>query len=255
MVTNIVSQDCEVSLVFLTTHDYLFYASKDYGASARPIEFLGNYALMYALNRGIAEVRRLIDGNQPHYDEDLPKMRIYATLAAPPSYFAGNINSSPQIGKDRVQFRHDARFSKITWNSTGSSLLWMMPSEKINIPKTGYYDKLVPLLTFYFYTVGNPIPSVFRIGKKYSSARLEVTPLTTKEKQGRFTPTCPVNIIDLPENTEIIQGSLVTAPPTPLLLNAELEGKYIEGRDGNGTTHQFPIPKGDRFAGMIWNEG
>jgi CRISPR type I-D-associated protein Csc1 len=250
------SQESKFNLIHLTSHDYLFYASQDYGASARPIALIGNYAIMYGLNRNVSEVRRLIDGNQPHYEEDLPRMRIYATPAAPltgvyfPTKSAGTkqIDYRPKVGSNRIEFDSRTRSTEITWNSTGASLLWTMPKEKVNIPKTGSYHKLIPLVTFYFYAIGNSIPRVFRIGKKYTAARLDLHPLEVKEENGKFRPTCPVNVVDLPKETQILEGSLVTIPPSPLLLEAELDGRYLEGVDERGMVHRIPIPDQERFA-------
>lgn len=236
----------ECNLVHLTSHDFLFYASQDYGASARPVGLIGNYALMYGLNRNVPEVRRLVStGNRPHYDEDLPKMRIYATPAAPA--LGSSLDARPKIGLNRFDFSSVPRQTEITWNSTGSSLLWTMPKEKINIPKTGSYHKFVPLTTFYFYTMGEQPSGVLRIGKKYTSARLERTPLDAKMTKGTFAPTCPVNVVDLPRETEILSGSLVKLPPVPLLLDAELKGDYVQGTDPGGQIHCFPVPSSERF--------
>ncbi len=242
--------DC--NLVHLTSHDFFFYASQDYGASARPVGLIGNYALMYGLNRYTPNVRRTISsGNKPHYDEDLPRMSVYATPAAPTSDFS--IDCRPRIGADRISFESDLILTELTWNSTGSSLLWTMPKEKINIPKTGSYHKFIPLTTFYFYTVGGKLPGILRVGKKYTSARLEMIPLEVEMKEGRFVATCPVNLIDLPEETEILSGSLVKVPPAPLLLDAELKGRYVQGTDLAGGTHRFPVPDQERFKSS-WNQ-
>jgi CRISPR type I-D-associated protein Csc1 len=203
---------------------------------------------MYALNRNISEVRRLIDGNTPHYDEDLPRMNIYATPAASVQGIHGKFDKKPFIGSHQISFPSTRQRAKITWNSTGSSLLWTMPQEKINIPKTGYYEKFTPLITYYFYSLGTPIPGVFRIGKKNSPARLQTISLSIDEKHGTFRPTCPVNVVDLPDETEILEGSLITVPPAPLLLNSELKGEYVEGIDSYGTAHRIPTPNKERFA-------
>lgn len=236
----------QLNLARLTCHDFLFYASRDYGASARPVSTIGNYALMYAINRKNPKVRSVVSGTTPLYDEHLPMMEIYATPASPMG--SGIIKGYPQIGSESIEFDSQIRMSRITWNSTGESLLWAMEAEKINIPKVGSYYKINPLATFYFYTIGGPVPSVIRIGKKLIPARIRVEPLKVKEKNGRFSSTCPVNVVDLPADTHILGGSLLTVPPSPLLLDAELEGAYIEGIDSNGKSHRIPVPLKERFA-------
>ncbi|MHA1769312.1 MAG: type I-D CRISPR-associated protein Cas5/Csc1 [Candidatus Thorarchaeota archaeon] len=233
------------NLARMTCHDFLFYASRDYGASARPVSTIGNYALMYAMNRNIPEVRRVITGTTPKYNEHLPLMKVYATPASPVS--AESVRGDPQIGAGIVDFVSSHEVTRITWNSVGESLLWAMEAEKINIPKVGSYFKINPLATFYFYTVGGPIPSVIRIGKKYIPARIRLEALEITEKEGRFKPTCAVNVEDLPEETQILGGSLLTVPPSPLLLDADLDGAYVEGKAPDGSVHRIPVPRQDRF--------
>ena len=236
----------QFNLARLTCHDFLFYASRDYGASARPVSTIGNYALMYAINRKNPRVRNVVTGTTPLYDEHLPLMEIYATPALPTG--SGSIGGNPQIGSESIKFDSKLRMSRITWNSTGESLLWAMEAEKINIPKVGSYYKFNPLATFYFYTNGGPVPNVIRIGKKLIPARIQVEPLKVKEKNGRFSSSCPVNVADLPADTLILGGSLLTVPPSPLLLDAELEGAYIEGIDSKNQIHRIPVPLKERFA-------
>jgi CRISPR type I-D-associated protein Csc1 len=233
------------NLVKLTCHDFLFYASRDYGSSARPVSIIGNYALMYALNRSVTEVRHVVAGSVPLYDDDLPLMKIYATPAFPA--VGGSAGAYPIIGAEIVEFERPSDVSQITWNSTGESMLWAMEREKINLPKVGSYYKINLLGTFFFYTLGEPIPNVVRIGKKFIPARLQLHPLDFIEKSGRFHSACPVNVADLPDDTLILGGSLLTVPPSPLLLNAELDGPYVEGIGKDGTVHHIPVPKRDRF--------
>ena len=138
----------QMNLARLTCHDFLFYASRDYGSSARPVSIIGNYALMYALNRNVSEVRPTVTGSTPLYDDHLPLMTIYATPATP--VVTGSIGAHPIIGPKTVEFDRQLNVSRITWNSTGESLLWTMEVEKINLPKVGSYFKINPLATFYF---------------------------------------------------------------------------------------------------------
>lgn len=257
--------DRQVNLVLLTSHDYLFFASRDYGATARPVDFVGNYALMYAINRRVPQVRRLISGSVPNYDADLAQMSVYATPAAPISAITferthtkmqhGEQSLSNQviIGKDSIPFNVDLATTRITWNSTGESLLWAMETDQVNLPKLGAYYKHRPLMSFYFYTVGGPVPRVFRLGKKHAVVRVAVHPLDVTLKEGVFSPTCPVTIADLPESTRILQGSLLTVPPSPILTDAELEGPYLEGLDERGFIHRIPQPDSSLYTSS-WSE-
>ena len=257
-----VSGGLAANLVLMTCHDYLFYASQDYGSIARPADIIGSYALMYAMNRQTSEVRRAVSGNKPHYDEDLPKMRVYATPAAFVDDFPYNPSGSGsrwlghqvQLGGTLEQTWRRGSPEMITWNSIGEGLLDKMQQDNLNIPKIGAYYKHPPMTSFYFYAIGDPIPSVIRIGKKYTPARLSVIPVKSEEKSGVFQPTCPVNMADLPKETQIRRGSILTIPPTPILVASELEGKYIECKDSHGIVHCFPRPKRGLYR-EAWGEG
>ncbi|MBD3408046.1 MAG: type I-D CRISPR-associated protein Cas5/Csc1 [Candidatus Lokiarchaeota archaeon] len=245
-------------LVTITSHDYLFYASQDYGATARPHEVIGNYALMYALNRDIPDVRRVVSGTTPHYEEDLPKMRIYATPAAPSAHFpyarsrSGNnsrwLDQQITIGYEKLAMWREGDLTSITWNSIGSSLLDVMTRDRANLPKVGKYYKFPPLRSFYFYCVGESIPSLFRLGKKYTPIRANSMQLEATLKDGKFSPTCPVNVQDLPDSTQILRGSLLTVLPAPLLLESELQGSYLEAYDQFGYPHRIPQPNTEQFV-------
>lgn len=257
-----VTSELTANLVLMTCHDYLFYASQDYGATAQPADFIGSYALMYAVNQGIPDVRRAMSGNKPHYDEDLPKMRVYATPAAfvdDYPYLQSEsqnrwLSRQVQLGGTLKQAWRRGALEKITWNSIGESLLDKMQQDNLNIPKVGSYYKHPPMTSFYFYTIGEPIPRIIRIGKKYTPARLNVIPLKSKEKSGIFQPTCPVNVADLPKKTKIRSGSVLMIPPTPILIASKLKGEYIECEDPYGIVHRFPRPEKGRFR-EAWNEG
>jgi len=256
------SDELRANLVLMTCHDYLFYASQDYGATAQPSNIIGSYALMYAVNQSIPEVRRAVSGNKPHYDEDLPKMKVYATPAAFVDnfpYFHSEsktrwLGHQVQLGGTLKQTWHRGSLEKITWNSIGESLLDKMQQDNVNIPKVGAYYKHPPMASFYFYAIGEPIPRVIRIGKKYIPARLNVNPLNFTMKTGVFKPTCPVNVADLPKKTHMRSGSILTIPPAPVLMDSELEGDYLECMDPYGVVHRFPRPKRGRFR-EAWKEG
>ncbi len=245
-----------VSLALMTCHDFLLYASQDYGATARPARIIGNYALMYAINRHIQAIRRVTSQSTPFYEEDLPMMQVYTTPAAHVDDFwyyqsgTGRPWQSHQIqvgGSLNVTWRHGEPV-RMTWNSIGESLLDKMEKDGRNIPKKGAYYRYPPLTTYYFYAVGGELPRLVRIGKKYIPARIYTTRLEVEERKGVFQPTCPVTVADLPNDTEIRSGSLLTVPPAPILIGAELEGRYLECKDPDGLIHRLPAPKIDIYV-------
>jgi len=246
----------------MTCHDYLYYASQDYGAIAHSADIIGNYALMYALNRHIPSTRRLVAGNTPNYEEDLQRMEVYTTPASFvddfPFYHTGGtskwLRKQVQIcGAMKKAWSQDSPVM-VTWNSIGESLLDKMEQDNLNIPKVGAYYRHPPLSFFYFYSIGSPTSNIVRVGKKYIPARLAATPLKVITKTGIFQPTCPVTVADLPESTKICSGSLLTIPPTPVLLAAELDGPYFECTDEHGLTHKLPIPNQALYQ-TVWNVG
>jgi CRISPR type I-D-associated protein Csc1 len=253
-----------VSLVLMTCHDFLYYISQDYGAIGRPANVIGNFALMYSINRQASDTRRLLAGNTPYYAEDLPRMQVYATPASfvddfPYYRTSGSsrwISKQMQLGGTMQERWPQASPVMITWNSTGESLLDKMEQDNINMPKVGAYYRHPPLTSFYFYCVGTPIPNVIRIGKKYICARISAIPLDATLKTGVFQPTCPVTVSDLPSSTKIISGSLLTIPPAPVLVASELEGSYLESTDKQGIVHRFPVPKKELYrTSWGWEAG
>jgi CRISPR type I-D-associated protein Csc1 len=251
-----------VNLAVLTCHDYLFYASQDYNSSARPSEVIGSYALMYALNRRITRVQRCVSDNVPHYDEDMEHMTTYATAAAHWSAYGPEPRASTQpslvregaIGVIQSGGSNLPELEKMTWNSIGESLLDIMKQDNLNVPKTGVYYKLTPPTVFYFYTLGERPSSVIRIGKKLSAARIVTHQLEAAIETGEFRPTCPITVVDLPGETEILEGSIMTVPPTPVLVNSRLRGEHVRATDERGHQHRFPVPRLDRFAAAWSNQ-
>lgn len=248
-----------MQLVSLTCHDFFFFASHDYGSCASPENVINKYALMYALNREITEVRRLISLSTPHYLDDLPLMETYATAAT--SLVVGSSTQKsgsnatpschPKIGHKMFTENYGDGLAGFTWNSLGETLLDSMKQDRLNLPKTGLYYKLKPLSLFHFFAIGNDLPGVIRIGKKQIPARLNKREMEMTLRRGEFSSSCPVVIADLPDDTEILSGSFLTVPPTPLLISAKLRGRYIEIRDGTKATYQIPIPSVEKFTNSI----
>ena len=65
----------------LVAHDYLFFSTMGF-RDTRMTNYIGNYALMYAINRRTSDIQRNASGTSPFYEKDMPKMKIYATPAS-----------------------------------------------------------------------------------------------------------------------------------------------------------------------------
>ncbi len=251
------SSSRDIHLAIITCHDFLFFASQDYGSVARPLDYIGNYALMYALNRNDPMFHRTVSGSTPFYDEDLPRMSIYATPAAKVTEFPHRqsegkwIGSEYNLGEGTIPSWTHQELTKITWNCVGEKLSFTMRQDNLNMPKKGIYYKFSPLTSFYFYVIGEPLPTVFRLGKKYAAVRARFYKLQAKRKTGEFSPTCPVTVVDLPAETSILRGSLITMPPSPILINARLKGRYFECSDEYGTKHIIPRPDVEKYENSL----
>ncbi len=88
---------------------------------------------------------------------------------------------------------------------------------------------------------------MFRVGKKYTPVRVRYLPIRVTQKVGEFEPTCPIAAVDLPSETEILHGSIITVPPAPILVASRLKGPYLEGVDEQGYVHRIPVPDVERF--------
>ena len=68
-------------LTIIVTHDFLSYATRDYNSQVFTEDYIGNYALIYALNGHINTIQRIHSGTKPFYLEDMKKIEIYSTPA------------------------------------------------------------------------------------------------------------------------------------------------------------------------------
>ncbi len=241
----------EIFRVLLTPHDFFFYVSREYGRVGITENIISNYALMYALND--ESFSRLASGTKPHYEEDIKRFSVYATPARPYS-------GSALIGEKKIPWSWEDPVW-ISYNALDSTLLFTMEKDKIikrkyNVPKVGTYLKHPPLNTFEFFIIGSPKKKVIRIGKKLSPARIRLFKCEDiKIKSGRFTPSHPVNYMDIKEKTNIIRGRFLTIPPVPLILDAVLEGEYIECRfvneRGYKTKAIIALPDKNQYPGVF----
>ena len=215
----------EIYRALISFHDFFFYASREYGGRAITEELIHNYALMYALNN----FSRLVAKPTPYYEDDLPKFSIYATPARP---YRGIAFVS------RRKFNWDWNDPVwISYNAIDSYLLFSMEKEKILnrkfvVPKYGAYQRYPPLDTFEFFVIGKkPGRSLIRIGKKLAPARVRYFKcVEIKERRGLFSPSHIVNAYEIRNTHEIVSGTILTIPPTPVIIDARLRGSYYECR-------------------------
>ncbi len=242
----------KVFKVVLTVHDFFFYVSRELKVGA-PSSLIHNTALMYALNTHVPQTQRLVSGVTPFYSRDFKLFTVYCTPAV--LSFAKIINVAYLDREWQREVSGKVTFNpvKITYNSVNELLAFAMEKKKIAVPKVGSYLKFPPLTTFLFFTVGGVGPKVLRIGKKLIQARVEYEKLRNIQvKIGKYKPSHPVNLNDL-ENQKILSGEVRVMPPSPLMLKASLEGKYLECEDSKGNIYCIAHPSERIYSNVSWD--
>lgn len=235
-----------IYLCRIVTHDFFFFTRLGFGDTKTP-EYIGNYALMYSLNRLIPLVQRNASGTKPYYTEDIPKFKIYATPATPAE-------------QDRV-FRIDG--SSFNWRSAGKVMITYNsvntvsnttsyaktdPRAKMNFPLLGRKERDPPLTCYQFYAIGGEPQQLVRLGKKMTAVRITSEPLfIQRHNDGGFEPSHPINPSDV--SAEIIEGTLFPQFP-PLILGAKMKGEHYICLDSHNKKHIVAMPKKDLYTGV-----
>jgi len=199
--------------------------------------YVGNYALMYAINRHIHAVHRNASGTVPFYKQDLPKMSIYAT----PAYISSE--SEVPITMDKSVNWGNQPQVYITFNSV-NTLTQLTETGRLNLPQIGRKAKFPPLNSFDFFAIGGNPSGVIRLGKKQVACRIFAIPLIVERfLTGSFNPSHPINPTDLAGLAvgDIESAELIRQTP-PLLVNARLRAPHYVCSDGKRT---FRIAKPD----------
>ncbi|MEM0287277.1 MAG: type I-D CRISPR-associated protein Cas5/Csc1 [Nitrososphaerota archaeon] len=215
----------------MIAHDYLFFTALGFRDTTMT-NYIGNYALMYAINRHIQVIQRNASGTKPYYQQDLPKVSIYATPASLSS------ESKIPLARDKILAWENQPKVYITFNSV-NTLTQLTENERVNLPQIGRKAKYPPLNSFDFFVIGGNPNGIIRLGKKQVPCRIFATPLKVERLlTGVFQPDHPVNPADLasllPEDIE--SAELIRQTP-PLLVNARLKATYYVCNDGKNTFH------------------
>jgi len=232
-------------------HDFLFFASKGIRKVATT-NFIGNYALMYSLNRHVVEVQRNISGTKPHYDEDMKKFTIYATPAKLINVSKLPFLSSNHGALKEVGWKEGNQQVVVTYNAV-NTITNTVETDKLNFPMIGKYTKNVPLTVFEFFAIGGNPNGVFRLGKKLTLVRYFAEPLKllkVHEKE-QVTPSHPVNIIELPKDVNIVSGTIINQIP-PLIVDATLDNvKWLECAS-EGSKYNIVLPNVFLYPMIRW---
>jgi CRISPR type I-D-associated protein Csc1 len=232
-------------------HDFFFLTRIGFVDTKMP-DYIGNYGLMYALNRLIPSTQRIVSWTKPHYAEDTPVFKIYATPA--------------EISKQNKVYRADG--SSFNWRSSGRVMITYNsintlsntssydrsdPRAKMNFPMVGRKEKDQPLTCYQFYAIGEKPQQLIRLGKKMTATRVVSELLIIqKSANGNFEPTHPVNPSDT--SAKVLEGTLYPQFP-PLLLNVKMTGEYCLCLDSHGNKHIIALPKNDFYTGVDFQNG
>ncbi|MGQ9720268.1 MAG: type I-D CRISPR-associated protein Cas5/Csc1 [Candidatus Jordarchaeum sp.] len=215
--------------VLISAHDFLFYVTREYGGRSYFSPYLSNIALMYALNRSLSTVQRIVSGTRPNYDEDLQRFTLYATPAASQQELS-EIRAA--VCGENIPWRWNPAV-EISFNAVDSPFIFSTQKEsiirrKFVLPKWGTYTKYPPLNTFEFFIIGGGVgPRIIRLGKKMVPVVSVYTKCeNVKEKSGEFKPDHPVNWNDIKASHMFCDGNIVMQPWVPLIVSARLNGPY-----------------------------
>ena len=213
----------------LVAHDYLFFTTLGFRDTTMT-NYIGNYALIYAINRHVQAIQRNASGTRPCYRQDLPKVSIYATPAS-----ISSESEIPLAGGKAFTWENQPKVY-ITFNSV-NTLTQLTQTGRANLPEIGRKAKYPPLNSFDFFAIGGNPHGVIRLGKKQVPCRIFATPLTVERLlTGIFSPSHPVNFADLPSllPEDIESAELIYQTP-PLLVNARLRAAHYVCTDGKKT--------------------
>jgi CRISPR type I-D-associated protein Csc1 len=213
----------------LVTHDYLFFTTIGFRDTTMT-NYIGNYALMYAINRHTPAIHRNASGTKPYYQQDLQKISIYAT---PASLSSG---SEIPFTTDKVLVWENKPKVYITFNSV-NTITQLTETGRANLPQIGRKAKHPPLTSFDFFAIGGNPQGIVRLGKKQVACRIFTIPLEVKRMSTEiFVPSHPVNPADLtsasPEDIE--RAELIYQTP-PLLVNARIRAPHYVCNDEKNT--------------------
>jgi CRISPR type I-D-associated protein Csc1 len=221
----IIAYICELEL-----HDYVMYTSRDFGRLAiTENHVVSNYALTYAIGRGLAyDTNEDPDQNrkgvicfpksrnqkEPTYERDFVELPIYVTPAV--SSFTWQktrtYNTIPEIYKERVNPKYGKAlpsFGRYIGIGIGSRFVFTILSEIQEIA----------------------LPRYIRLGKFMASAQittLDKCKVTLRQERGRFL-SLPFHINDLPRKALPRSFDMVRlGKGHAIVVNAEFESEVWE---------------------------
>ena len=242
---------CELTLMEPT-----FFSSREVSATYQTEPLLGNIALAYAFS--FCQAPYFNDGTI-YYKEHLSELNergLYvtpATIVGKPRFTIGQFNAQPDsywyaMGAGALVTRPD------DGRAVGTGKTWRIVRadgrrSKIGAASRPQYGR-IRFLAIGNHAVGyvlsrDPLilPRYVRLGKFMSKARVSVEEVATEgvEREGAVIPFL-LNPADLPPEMPLTTFDLISVPPTPLVRNARLSGRFHRLKDGT------LLPVGMRFG-------
>lgn len=238
----------KISECVLLLHDYTFFTGKGIRSTTMS-EYIGNYALMYAMDKQISKVHesqihRNASNQIPFYEADSKLFRVYATparLSNLPKWLKYNADIPKYIQSAGIY----AKVS-LTFNSL-STITNLTEIEKVNIPQIGKKEKFPPMTCFSFFAVGGQPYGIIRIGKKSASARIYSKSINSaiSKKSGDYEPSHPLLAKDH-ENIIVYSGRIISQFP-PLIVDCKANGEHYEFKNESGDQVKVAVPAQSRF--------
>jgi CRISPR-associated protein Csc1 len=233
-----------------------FFSSREVGATYQTEPLLGNIALAYAF--GLCQAPYYNDGTI-YYKEHLGALNeqgVYvtpATIEGEPRFTVGQFNAQPDaywyaMGAGAIVTRPDGGWA------VGGGKTWRIvraggKRKKIGAESRPQYGRIrflaIDNLAVGYVLSRQPLslPRYVRLGKFMSKAKVQVEEMAA-EVVGREEVVVPflLNPADLPPGMALTTFDLISVPPTPLVRNARLGGRFYRLPDG------VLLPVGMRFG-------
>ena len=241
----------------LTLLEATFFSSQEISNYFQTAPLIGNYALAYAL--GLCQTPYYND-NTILYREHLSalnKQGIYvtpATLTGPPRFLLAQFNAQPDaywyaMANNTIVTRPDGAWVE----KRGSA--WYVKTGPTDTGKKVGLENRPQHGRIRFLAIGNEAnlyiisrepyrpPSYIRLGKFMSKARVRASTVSYNEVETQqvLIPFL-LNPVDFGPGTELVTFDLVNVPPTPLVRNGVVNGRFYQI---DNTTF---LPTGMRFG-------
>lgn len=230
----------------LVLHEPTFFSSREVSATYQTEPLVGNFALAYAF--GFCQSPYYNDGTI-YYKQHLSRLNergLYvtpATVVGEPRFTLGQFNAQSDaywyaMGAGTIVTRPDDGWA------VGGGKTWRIvradgSRKKISAESRPQYGRIR------FLAIGNravgyvlsqeplTIPHYVRLGKFMSKARVTVQemPAQETEEENVVIPFL-LNPADLPSEMPLTVFDLISVPPTPLVRNARLSGRFHRLSDG-----------------------